>query len=216
MDGKKLDYYQEKLRQKQLSLTNMVQRTEGYSREKDPDTQDVADMAVESYTQEFNFGKSSGDRYILQLIREALDRIKKSPTEPVSIVRTQSAPRDWKPCRGRGSASHARVFWKRDCWKSKGVVSSQKIEPGRVPGISVDLRASQWSNSVPFLLPASWSRLLASNRQGDPPALPGRQQEFDRSGSPFLVYSLKVSRLFEKNERSVSASVSESGFAIGF
>ena len=77
MDGKKLDYYKGKLLQKQISLTNMVQRTEGYSREKDPDIQDVADMAVESYTQEFNFGKSSGDRYILQLIREALDRIDK-------------------------------------------------------------------------------------------------------------------------------------------
>jgi DnaK suppressor protein len=75
MDGKKLDYYKEKLLQKQLSLTQMVQRTEGYSREKDQDTQDVADMAVESYTKEFNFGKSSGDRHILQLIREALDRI---------------------------------------------------------------------------------------------------------------------------------------------
>ena len=76
MDGKKLDYYKDKLLQKQLSLVKMVQRTEGYSREKDQDIQDVADMAVDSYTKEFNFGKSSGDRQILQLIREALDRIK--------------------------------------------------------------------------------------------------------------------------------------------
>ncbi len=75
MEAKKLDYYKDKLLQKQLSLTHMVQRTEGYSREKDQDIQDVADMAVESYTKEFNFGKSSGDRHILQLIREALDRI---------------------------------------------------------------------------------------------------------------------------------------------
>jgi DnaK suppressor protein len=75
MDGKKLDYFKDKLLQKQLSLINMVQRTEGYSREKEPEIQDVADMAVESYTKEFNFGKSSGDRHILQLIREALDRI---------------------------------------------------------------------------------------------------------------------------------------------
>ena len=76
MDGKKLDYFKDKLLQKQLSLTDMVQRTEGYGREKDQNIQDVADMAVESYTKEFNFGKSSGDRHILQLIREALDRIK--------------------------------------------------------------------------------------------------------------------------------------------
>jgi DnaK suppressor protein len=75
MDGKKLDYFKDKLLRKQLSLTDMVQRTEGYGREKDQNIQDVADMAVESYTKEFNFGKSSGDRHILQLIREALDRI---------------------------------------------------------------------------------------------------------------------------------------------
>ena len=75
MDAKKLDYFREKLIEKQLSLNQMVQRTEGYSREKDPDIQDVADMAVESYTKEFNFGKSSVDRNILKMIREALDRI---------------------------------------------------------------------------------------------------------------------------------------------
>ena len=76
MDGKKLVYFKEKLLQKQLSLTNMVQKTEGYGRERDQNAQDVADMAVESYTKEFLFGKSAGDRHILQLIRDALDRIK--------------------------------------------------------------------------------------------------------------------------------------------
>jgi DnaK suppressor protein len=75
MDAKKLEYYKEKLVQKQLSLSNMVQRTEGYGREKLPEIQDVADMAVESYTKEFIFGKSSGDRAILQQIVEALNRI---------------------------------------------------------------------------------------------------------------------------------------------
>ena len=76
MDVKKLDYFRDKLLQKQLSLMDMVQRTEGYGREKDQNIQDVADMAVESYTKEFMFGKSSGDWHILQLIREALERIK--------------------------------------------------------------------------------------------------------------------------------------------
>ena len=75
MDTKRLDYFKDVLMRKQISLTDMVQRTEGYGREKEPDTQDMADMAVESYTKEFMFGKSSGDRYVLQLIREALDRI---------------------------------------------------------------------------------------------------------------------------------------------
>lgn len=76
MEAKKLDYFRDKLLEKQHSLTDMVVRTEGYGREKENDTQDVADMAVESYTKEFMFGKSSGDRHMLQLIQEALARIK--------------------------------------------------------------------------------------------------------------------------------------------
>ncbi len=75
MDAKRLAHYRQKLLEKQASLTATVQRTEGYGREKEPDIQDVADMAVESYTKEFLFGKSSGDRRILQLIQEALERI---------------------------------------------------------------------------------------------------------------------------------------------
>jgi DnaK suppressor protein len=75
MENTKLEYFKDKLVKKQLSLSDMVHRTEGYGREKEPDIQDVADMAVESYTKEFIFGKSSGDRHMLLLIREALDRI---------------------------------------------------------------------------------------------------------------------------------------------
>jgi DnaK suppressor protein len=75
MEANKLDYFKEKLLEKQLALSNMVQRTEGYGREKEPDIQDVADMAVESYTKEFIFGKSSGDRHILKMISDALNRI---------------------------------------------------------------------------------------------------------------------------------------------
>ena len=143
MDGKKLDYYKEKLLQKQLSLTNMVQRTEGYGREKDPDIQDVADMAVESYTQEFNFGKSSGDRYILQLIREALDRIEKKSYGTCVNCENTIGPKRLEA-----------VPWTRLCIAmpgstGKGIVgrvkewpepepSSQKIEPG----ISGNIRGS--------------------------------------------------------------------------
>ena len=76
MDRQKLDYFKGMLVQKQVSLNDMVQRTEGHGREKEPAIQDVADMAVEAYTKEFMFGRSSGDRRILLLISEALDRIK--------------------------------------------------------------------------------------------------------------------------------------------
>jgi DnaK suppressor protein len=75
MDSKKLAYFKQKLLEKELSLRNMVHKTEEYGREKEPDIQDVADMAVESYTKEFVFGKTSGDRHVLQLIHEALARI---------------------------------------------------------------------------------------------------------------------------------------------
>jgi DnaK suppressor protein len=75
MDDKKLAHFKQKLIQKKLSLSDMVTRTEGYGREKEPAIQDVADMAVESYTKEFMFGKSSGDRAVLQMINEALERI---------------------------------------------------------------------------------------------------------------------------------------------
>ncbi len=75
MDARKLAHYKAKLLEKEASLTDMVLRTQGYGREKEPDIQDVADMAVESYTKEFLFGKSSNDRIILQLVREALERI---------------------------------------------------------------------------------------------------------------------------------------------
>lgn len=75
MEADRLEYYKERLRQKQLALIYMVQRTEGYGREKDLDIQDVADMAVESYTKEFLFGLSSGDRHLLRQISEALGRI---------------------------------------------------------------------------------------------------------------------------------------------
>ena len=50
MDENRLEYFKDKLLEKQLSLTDMVHRTEGYGREKDPDTQDMADMAVEYLT----------------------------------------------------------------------------------------------------------------------------------------------------------------------
>jgi len=75
MDEKRLDYFREKLRLKALSLTEMIQRSSAYGREKDRDIQDIADQALESYTTDFNFSKNSSDRHMLLLIRQALQRI---------------------------------------------------------------------------------------------------------------------------------------------
>lgn len=102
MDAKKLKLFRENLVRKKLSLTDMVVRTEGYGREKEPAIQDVADMAVESYTKEFMFGKSSGDRAVLQLIQEALERIEDKSFgscvhcgEPIQPKRLEAVP--WAP-----------------------------------------------------------------------------------------------------------------------
>ena len=89
MDEKKLEHFKDKLIQKRLSLTDMVVRTEGYGREKEPAIQDVADMAVESYTKEFMFGKSSGDRAVLQMINEALEPLANSERDLASITGLQ-------------------------------------------------------------------------------------------------------------------------------
>ena len=78
MDAKNLDYFKNRLLQKQTFLTEMIHRTEDYGREKEQNTQDIGDMALESYTKEFMFGKSAGDRQILQLIDEALERIEEN------------------------------------------------------------------------------------------------------------------------------------------
>src|SRR5512139_1823011 len=102
MDAKKLRLFREQLVRKKLSLTDMVVRTEGYGREKESAIQDVADMAVESYTKEFMFGKSSGDRAILQMIQEALGRIEDKSYglclhcgEPIQPKRLEAVP--WAP-----------------------------------------------------------------------------------------------------------------------
>ncbi len=117
MEAKRLEYFKEKLIQKQLSLRDMVQRAEGYGREKEPDIQDVADMAVESYTKEFNFGKSSSDRCVLQMIREALDRIKDASygtcihcENPIQPKRLEAVP------------------WARHCIQCQGLLEKGQLE----------------------------------------------------------------------------------------
>ena len=59
------------------SLLKSIARTEEEGRSADDDpTVDLADKAANSYTKEFLFGQNNTDRTTLQLIDEALDRIK--------------------------------------------------------------------------------------------------------------------------------------------
>src|SRR5882724_1538404 len=76
MDKKKLKFFEDKLREKRVALTGMVERTENYGREADREvTQDPADKASNSYTKELLFSQSTADRFLLQLVEEALRRI---------------------------------------------------------------------------------------------------------------------------------------------
>jgi len=75
MDNAQLDHFKDILLRKRNAIAGAVRRTEDYGREKDQNTQDIADVAVESYTREFLFGKSAGDRRLLRSIEDALARI---------------------------------------------------------------------------------------------------------------------------------------------
>ncbi len=77
MDKKRLEYYKKKLQTKREELVRIIARTEEEGRAADEDTTvDLADKAANSYTKEFLFGQTNHDRFTLQLVNEALERIK--------------------------------------------------------------------------------------------------------------------------------------------
>ena len=79
MDKKRLDYYRKKLLAKREELLRNIARTEEEGRAADDDpTVDLADKAANSYTKEFLFGQTNHDRVMLQLIDDALGRIKEN------------------------------------------------------------------------------------------------------------------------------------------
>ncbi len=79
MDKKRVDYYRKKLQAKREELLKIIARTEqeGRSADEDP-TVDLADKAANSYTKEFLFGQTNHDRFTLQLVEEALQRMKEN------------------------------------------------------------------------------------------------------------------------------------------
>lgn len=77
MDKKRLEYYKKKLTARREDLLRVIARTEQEGREADEDpTVDLADKAANSYTKEFLFGQTDNDRSLLQLIDDALARIR--------------------------------------------------------------------------------------------------------------------------------------------
>src|SRR3989304_3230452 len=77
MDKKRLEQYKKRLVSKQGELLRLVSKSEQDGREADREaTQDIADKAANSYTKEFLFHQSDENRRLLQLVNEALERIK--------------------------------------------------------------------------------------------------------------------------------------------
>ena len=77
MDKKRLEYYKKKLLTRREELMKTIARTQEEGRTADDDqTVDLADKAANSYTKEFLFGMTNTDRTILNMIDEALKRIK--------------------------------------------------------------------------------------------------------------------------------------------
>ncbi|PYV29100.1 MAG: RNA polymerase-binding protein DksA [Acidobacteria bacterium] len=77
MDKKKAELFRKRLLAKQEELLRLVSKSEQDGREADEEgTQDVADKAANAYTKEFLFHQSDDNRRTLQLVSEALERLK--------------------------------------------------------------------------------------------------------------------------------------------
>jgi DnaK suppressor protein len=77
MDKKKVEYFKKRLLTQQEELLRLVTKSEKDGREADEEaTQDIADKAANSYTKEFLFHQSDENRRVLQLVNEALERMK--------------------------------------------------------------------------------------------------------------------------------------------
>ncbi len=77
MEKKKLEQFKKRLEERQQVLRKTVSRTVQDGRSADEEAaQDIADKAANSYTKEFLFHQSTSERQLLQLVEEALTRIR--------------------------------------------------------------------------------------------------------------------------------------------
>lgn len=77
MDKRKLENFKKTLETRQQELRKIVARTEQDGRDADVGTaQDIADRAANSYTKEFLFHQSNTERQTLNMVENALGRIR--------------------------------------------------------------------------------------------------------------------------------------------
>jgi len=78
MTKKQMESYRKLLMEKKQGLTVAYNKNKTYGRlTEDEGTQDLADKASSAYTKEFLYSLSNTDREVLQLVDEAIVRIKK-------------------------------------------------------------------------------------------------------------------------------------------
>lgn len=77
MEKKRVEQFRKRLETRQQELRRLVSRNVQDGRAADEQAaQDIADKAANSYTKEFLFHQSHNDRQLLQLVEEALHRIR--------------------------------------------------------------------------------------------------------------------------------------------
>jgi len=117
MEKKKLDTFKKRLEARQQELRRMVSRTEQDGRTVDEDSaQDIADRAASSYTKEFLFHQSNNDRQLLQMVENALSRIREG-----TFGECISCGKEINPKRLEA------VPWTRHC-----IECQEKLEQGRL------------------------------------------------------------------------------------
>ena len=117
MEKKKLENFKKRLETRQKELRHMVTRNQQDGRAADEEaTQDVADRAASSYTKEFLFHQSNNDRQLLQMVENALSRIREG-----TFGECISCGKEINPKRLEA------VPWTRHC-----IECQEKLEQGRL------------------------------------------------------------------------------------
>jgi DnaK suppressor protein len=116
MEKKKLETFKKRLETRQQELRRTVNRTQADGRVADEDTAaaDIADRAASSYNKEFLFSQSNNDRQLLQMVENALARIREG-----SFGECISCGREINPKRLEA------VPWTRHC-----IECQEKLEQG--------------------------------------------------------------------------------------
>lgn len=77
MTKKQLEGFKKKLQDRRRELVEAYVKNKNYGRDtEDGGTQDIADKASNAYTKEFLYSLSNSDRQLLQMVEDALTRIR--------------------------------------------------------------------------------------------------------------------------------------------